>query len=162
MCTGLYVGKKVSLSGRAIIARSADSAKNMDNLATIKIVESKSNQTGNYICAVDSELKYPLPNNTYKYISMPSIPNKTRGSVASYTANEMGLYVTSSVTASTCKQILEADPLTKNGICESVIPEILGSSCKNATEAISLVEKLMKEFGSQGCENIMIADKDSA
>lgn len=162
MCTGVYVGKKVSASGRTMIGRSADSSARMDNLPTIKHYERKTNQKGKFLTAVDTKIKYPLPDTTYKYLAMPSIPNDVRGSISSYCANEEGLYVTSSVTASTCDEVLKADPLTENGLAESIIPDIFASSCKNASEAIALLDKLMEEFGSQGSESIMIADKNEA
>lgn len=77
-------------------------------------------------------------------------------------ANEYGLAVTSTITASTSKKILKLDPYTENGICEPVVNNILGPTCKTARECVDVIEKIMKTQGSNNAEIILVADQEEA
>ncbi len=130
-------------------------------MATFYSFPRKEDNTDRYLETVESEFKYKLPKTTYKYNSLPVIPT-TRGKMGDAAANEYGLAVTATVTASTCDAILALDPFTKTGICEPVVNNLLGCACKTARECVDLIETIMQEQGSNAPETILVADQDEA
>ena len=161
MCTGVYVGKKVSANGHTIIARSADTWQQRDSMTSFYSHPRKENNTNRYIDTIETDFKYKLPKTTYKYNSLPIIP-AARGVMGDASANEYGLAVTATVTAYTCDAILALDPFTKTGICEPVVNNLLGCTCKTARECVDLIEEIMEDQGSNAAETILVADQDEA
>lgn len=65
MCTGVYVGKKVSANGHAIIARSADTWQQRDSMANFLSYPRKTNNN-KYVVSTETKFKYKLPKTTYR------------------------------------------------------------------------------------------------
>lgn len=157
MCTGLYIGKNVSVNGHAIIARSCDASLYRENTASIRS-NPRTTQANRYLECGESDIKYPLPKTTYKYLSMPTFPT-VRGSLGIYALNEYGLNCTATIDGYTRPEIRELDPFLKNGICEPIITNIFGASCKSVRESIDLIENIMENFGSALPNIMLMADQ---
>lgn len=158
MCTGIYIGKKVSKDGSVMLARSCDHAKDLNMTTTLMCYPHKDNANNEYIEALMSGIKYPLPKTQYKNLSTPCLPSEL-GSLTSIAANEFGLAVTGTVTAYTSPNIKEIDPFEELGVTEDFVAAYAGITSKTAREGIVKITELVEKFGSNDAHIIMFADQ---
>ena len=159
-CTGIYIGKDVTVDGAAIIARS-DDAHPIGPKSCVCIFERVENTPGRYIEGLNGFI-WPLPDTTWKYTAVPESSGAEKQLWGTGTANEWGLAVSATVTAYSCDAALKADPDVEDGIAEEVISTLLAASCKTAREAAELLCRIIDEKGTSQQNIIMIADQDEA
>lgn len=159
-CTGAYIGKDVTVDGTTIIARSND-AHPADLQAHLRIFEKVENTPGRYFEG-EKGFIWPLPDTTWKFTATPKSKYADAGLWGIVTANEWGLAVSATVTAYSCEDALNADPLVTDGIAEEAISNLLAASCKTAREAADLLCRILDEKGTSENNIIMIADQNEA
>lgn len=163
MCTGIYVGKKASKNGNTFIGKTADTSAQKGKLVGIRISPKKTRCEGKIHKSIESKLKFKLPKTCNKFLAVESCAvNDNRGKMDVACSNDYGLCVTGTVTTYSHPKILKLDPLTENGICEQTICELIIMTCKNCTEAIDLIEKLMAKNGNFCPNTLIVADQKEA
>ncbi|MCD8087878.1 MAG: C69 family dipeptidase [Oscillospiraceae bacterium] len=153
-CTGYYVGKDVSVNGTYITGHTVDITTTVQGYVTV--VEA-STEPGRTITVGDTEV--PLPDVTYQYTATPIIGYEDAANAAS---NEYGLSITGAVTTYVSDAILEADPLTTDGISEMWVSSYIAATCTSAREALEAYGYLMETYGSSECNTFLITDQNEA
>lgn len=159
-CTGVYVGKKCSADGSVIIARSLDYHP-LTLLPHLEITPEIKFQAGRTVKGTNGFI-WELPENTYKYISVPLSPASDCGIFASVASNDQGLSITATVTGHNYSAVKAADPNVPDGVTEEVIPSVIAPICSTAREAVRLLASILDKKGSNGQDIVMFADKDEA
>jgi len=159
-CTAVYIGKDVSKDGTTIIARSVEWLPGY--MSCVDSYEARKHKKGDFIEDSVSGFKYECPEETYKYILAATMDYAEDGKTTDACVNEYGLAVSATVTAYANEKALKADPLVEDGISEGSISLVLGSSCKNAREAVELLCDIVDEYGSAESNIIFIADQEEA
>lgn len=159
-CTVMYVGKDVSKTNRAMIARSSDSgpyAMNMNLLIT------EHNALANKIVDGNNGFTYQMPNTTYRYISTPRNPNINKGHHWEASAiNENGVGISATLSCATNNEAEKADPLVKDGISEDNIAQILGATATSARDAMETLADIIDYKGSCDPNIVMAIDQNEA
>lgn len=158
-CTGVYVGREVSESGNAIIARTRDS--NRLETMTFRKVTPAENKAGRVYKEING-FETPLPTQTYRYCSGPKMTGVGLGTFGASCVNEKGLAVTATVTAFVNEAAKAGDPYVETGISEACIGDLVAQCCATAPEAVDLIERLMAENGNAESNIIMVADQQEA
>lgn len=160
-CTGMYVGKKVSVEGHTLIGRTIDSI-SPTIAKCVQIVNRVENSPGRFYVGGDEHLGLPLPATTYKSIVTP-VSNTTRSyRYDSACINEMGVIYSGTVTGGTAPEALEADPFVKSGVAEANISAYIIQTSATAREAVERLLKAIDEKGHNGPEIYMMADTNEA
>lgn len=160
-CTGMYVGKKVSVEGHTLIGRTIDSI-SPTIAKCVQIVERVENSPGRIYVGGDEHLGLPLPATTYKSIVTP-VSNTTRSyRYDSACINEMGVIYSGTVTGATAPAALRADPFVPSGAAESNISGYIIQTSATAREAVERLLKVIDEKGHNGPEIYMMADTNEA
>ena len=162
MCTQVYIGKDVSVEGHAILARSCDLSSNKNTITTIRCNPRIENEPGRKLVSIESKIVYDYPSTTYKCLSTPIVPVNDYGTLTTIGLNEHGFVVTGTITTYNCPEIAAIDPFLDDGICEETLPGFLGKTCKNTTEAIDAIEKIMDEKGNYSANSLIVADQKDA
>lgn len=157
-CTGFYVGRKVSADGTTILARTVDSL-SLSVCKRFEILPAERPAEGALYRATDNNAVWPLPAETYRAISVPSVA-VSKGRYEGCCVNEKGLMLTATVTATANEAAKAADPYVKTGFGESSLPGLLIRASATAREAVELLGRVIAEKGHHGGEIYMIADKD--
>lgn len=160
-CTGLYVGRKVSVEGNTLIGRTIDSGDAYVS-KSIHIFPRVENRPGRFYSSGFSCGGWPLPATTWKFISTPvaSIQRDIRYDSACVT--EKGLIISGTVTGKTNEKARKADPFVKSGFGESSVVGLLAQCCTTARQAVELLGEAVAARGHDGAEIYMFADKDEA
>lgn len=156
-CTGVIVGKDVSLDGNAMIGRTEDWSSCYNK--TLKVTPAKTWNKGDMFEDVYN-FTYPMPQKTYKYISIPDGYQNEGDIFEAAGWNEMGVTMTATVTASAHEKALEVDPLTDNGIYESSVVSVVLPRIKTAREGVELLAEIMDTKGVQEGASVVIADQN--
>ncbi len=160
-CTGMYAGKGVSADGTVLIARTVDSAP-WTSCHRFVAHPAVRNKPGRHYSVTPDGFTWPLPRDTYAFISTPALAAHGCGSMDSACANEKGLVISGTVTAHTKAEILAVDPMVPGGASEDSFPGLLAQCCATAREALELMAKVIAEKGHNGGEIYMIADRHEA
>ena len=164
-CTGVYVGRKASVDGTTIIARSNDVHPNV--VPTIVRVFDRIEDKPGRTIECSNGFSWPLPDTTYRYVCIPmtTIGQELTGAYnedAAGASNECGLAVTATVSGYVCKEALQADPVVEGGICGDDIAGIVAASCSTARDAVGLLARIIDEKGNLEQNIIMVTDKDES
>lgn len=159
-CTGLYVGRKVSVEGNPLVGRTIDSISMMVAKALI-VTQRSENNPGRWYVGGDNR-GWPLPDTTWKFISTPVASMKRSLRYDSACINEKGLAISGTVTGSTNDEALKADPFVKSGFGESSVVGLLARACTNARDVVKLLGKVIAERGHDMPEIYVAVDKDEA
>ncbi len=158
-CTAVYVGAEVSANGTTMLARCNDSTG--ENMLTYLRINPASDVPGR-VYRGRNGFTYPLPDKTYRYLSIPRPECVTRGEFEACCTNECGLAVTATVTAYASAAAKEADPFVSGGLAEDVIPGILAACCSTAREAAQLAASLVDRYGNTEGSILLMADRQEA
>lgn len=160
-CTGIYIGKDVSVDGSVMLARTEDMSSSCSKRFIVH--QAADHEPGEYY--TDSYgLKVEYPEHTYRYTAVPCSAHKGIGDTPYGEAgfNECGVAATSTITAYPNDAALKADPFTENGLYELSVNDIILSFASSAREGIEIIADIVDEHGSGEGNIIMIADKDEA
>lgn len=144
-CTAAYVGKDASSDGVPVIARCADT-----NPPTTSVYLRITPEGHSRTVTGKNGFSWKLPENTYKFVSVPRSPALEKGHEWDSAAiNDQGLAVSGTVTAYLCEAALKADPYVADGISEDNIAGILAASCPTARSAAQYLAHIIDEKGSK-------------
>ena len=160
-CTGVYVGRKVSVEGNVLIGRTIDSGKAVVGKA-INLLDRVEDAPGRYYSGGNDRGGWPLPPTTWKCLMTPQVNMRHAFRYDSACLNEKGLALSGTVTGATNDEALKADPFVKEGFGESSVVGLLALSCSTAREVVELLGKVVAERGHDMPEIYMAADKDEA
>ena len=159
-CTGVYIGRKCSANGAAIIARSCDWSIG-GNMPYLKLSEAVEGESGHYINGINGFV-WEFPENTFRCITLPTPLCADSGPYGDFSINEKGVAFTSSVTGYFCKEASQADPWVTNGIAEETITAAIGPVAGSAREAVELLASLIDRYGHAECNIVMAVDRNEA
>ncbi len=163
MCTGIYVGSKVSADGWRTIARSEDHEKLFHS--KVYTVEPSVSEAGRFFTDIGSdrkEHKYPLPEHTFKYTRVPDAHPETEGQYGSTAMNEYGFMITGTMSLMNVpEEYHKLDPLMGqgDGIREAVIVDLLACQAKSCREALKLLAFYMDEVGAEEPGAVVLSDR---
>ena len=160
-CTGVYVGKGVSVDGSVMIARTEDMISS--NSKRFIVHPAKDHKEGeNYTDAFG--LSIPYPEHTYKYTATPGSSLRGIGTAPFGAAgfNELGVASTATITAYPNKNAIAADPFVENGLYELSANDIILSRAESARQGIEIVAAIVDKYGSGEGNIIMTADENEA
>ena len=160
-CTGMYAGKGVTADGTVLIGRTVDSAP-WTSCHRFVSTPAVRNRPGRGYGATPDGFTWPLPPDTYAFVSTPALESHGLGAMDSACANEKGLVISGTVTAHATAKILAVDPMVPGGAGEDSFPGLLARCCATAREALDLMARVIAEKGHNGGEIYMFADKDEA
>ena len=141
-CTGIYVGKKVSVEGNVLIGRTIDSSKAVVGKA-INLLGRVENAPGRYYSGGNDRGGWPLPDTTWKCLMTPQVNMRHAFRYDSACLNEKGVALSGTVTGATNEEALKADPFMKEGFGESSVVGLLALSCSTAREVVELLGKVV-------------------
>lgn len=157
-CTFMYVGKNVSETGRAIVARSGDSGPRTMNL-NFKIT--KHNELANTTVTAQNGFSWQMPKTTYRYISTPRNINVHSGQHWEVSGiNEKGVGVSATLSCGTNDVAQKADPFVSDGLGEDNLTQIIAAVSTTAREGIEYVAHILDVKGSCDPNAIMVIDKN--
>ena len=160
-CTGVYVGKDVSVDGSAMIARTEDISS--ANNKRFIVHPAKDHAEGE--CYTDAYgLSVPYPSHSYGYSATPASEHhgigKTPYGAAGF--NELGVAATSTITAYPNEKAISADPFVETGLHELSANDIILSRATSARHGIEIVAEIVDKYGSGEGNIIMTADENEA
>lgn len=158
-CTGLYVGKKVSVEGNPLIARTIDSA-DMYSTKSLHVFPRYENTPGRVHVGGWERGGTPMPATTWKFVSTPVVHINRSVRYDSACVNEKGLAISGTVTGWTSPAAKKADPFVRSGYGESSVVGYLAMSCTKAREAVKRFGELIAEKGHDGAEIYVFADAE--
>ena len=164
-CTGVYVGKKASIDGGYIIARSND---NQGVYPTRVMVVPRVEQFPDREMPVDNDFSQysSLPVTTYKYTGTPLMDSAelrcSTGMDDAVCVNEYGVAMTMSVTAFSNKAAMAADPWVSAGITENTVNQLVITISRTAREAVENLAHLIDQYGSSETNIALIVDQNEA
>ncbi len=162
-CTGVYVGKKASADGSAIVGRSEDQGSGAYNKRFyVRPAISEAGRT--YVDTGDGQENFsvPLPEKTYKYTYIPDSSDAGDGEYPACSMNEYGLTVVATVTAAAKDEYLELDPYITPGLREAILAGVLAAQCKTARESVDKLAEMMEEYGSAEGNILFFVDQKEA
>ena len=159
-CTGVYVGKKVSADGTAMIGRT-DDVRPLGIWHWFEAVPARHSPT-NLICSGSRGFVREWPSNTYAYVCTPRATCFRRGRIVAMGMNEKGLAVTATVTAWAKRELMERDPFVPTGLAEESITDYVSGCCATAREAVDAIVKIVADLGNSEGSIILLADKNEA
>ncbi len=166
MCTGIYVGSKVSADGCCIIARSEDQEEPIHpKIYTTTLSVSEAGRFLTDIGIDRKEHSYPLPEHTFKYTCVPDAHPETDGQYGSIAMNEYGFMITATMSLlNISEDYYKLDPLMDkgNGIREAVIADLLACQAKSCREALKLLVRYMDEVGAEEPGAVILSDRNES
>lgn len=159
-CTGVYVGRRVSATGHAMIARSVDTPP-VTRLFRTVVRPRVANVPGRVIKGFHG-FEWPLPATTWKYVCTPSTASGRFGDFTSLGVNERGLTVSAMVTGYAHERSRKADPFVKTGLSEDSMAALYAAMCATAREVVDLTAEVMAKAGGREGMIVMAADRAEA
>lgn len=160
-CTGIYVGRKVSLSGNTLVGRTIDSGSPKVS-KMISVFPRVENRPGRVYVGGAERGGWPLPDTTWKFVATP-VANVNRSiRYDSACLNEKGLAISGTVTGSTNEEALRHDPFVKAGFGESSVVGLLAQCCTNARQVVELLGRVIAAKGHDMPEIYVALDENEA
>lgn len=157
-CSGIYVGCDANVEGTSIIARSND-LHPVNEPCYIKVYGGPDGAKLKIIKS-DNDFEYELPDNIYRFITIPNCEVVDNNAFLTSAINEKGVSISATLTGYCCKQAIEANPYVKGGIVEDMMPAVVGATCETARQGIELIASIIDEKGSGEDNIIMISDQN--
>lgn len=156
-CTSILVGKKASMDGSTLISRNEDRHAAIEGKRLI-VQPAVSGRKETYVSPYN-KLTVPLPENGYKYISMPNLdqsagPNEENG----FNEKNVGESATESIFAN--EHVLALDPFVKNGLAEDSMTTLVLPFIDSARDGVRYLGELVKKYGSAEGNGVQFNDKD--
>ena len=160
-CTGVYVGKDVSVDGSVMIARTEDIGS--ANSKRFIVHPAKDYLDGEMYTDVFN-MSIPYPSHTYRYTATPASKSRGLGDTPYGAAgfNELGVAATSTITAYPNDKAISTDPFVETGLHELSANDIILSRATSARHGIEIIAEIVDNYGSGEGNIIMTADKDEA
>lgn len=166
-CTTILVGKDASYDGSTIIARNDDSGSGHYTPKKFAVV--KPQEQPKEYKSVISHVTIPLPENAYRYTSMPNAL-EGEGIWAACGVNEKNVGMTATETITSNERVLGADPLAvyqpaagdkpekAGGIGEEDLVVLVLPYISTAREGVVRLGKLLEEYGTYEMNGIAFSD----
>ncbi|MFI3174863.1 MAG: C69 family dipeptidase [Bacillota bacterium] len=160
-CTGIYIGKDVSVDGTIMIGRSEDIGSGYTKKFLIH--EGKTYNNGEMFTDAYG-FSMPYPKVTYTYSACEDSLEYDEGErpYGEVGMNENGVGITATVSASAHAEAKEVDPLVDTGICEISMTEVVLMQAETAKDGIEKLAKIIDEYGAGEGNIIMVADANEA
>ncbi len=160
-CTGIYIGKDVSVDGTMMIGRSEDISSGYTKKFLVH--EGKTYNNGEmFTDAYGFSMPYPKVTYTYSACEDSSEYDEGERPYGEVGINEKGVGITATVSASAHTQAKELDPLVDTGICEISMTEVVLMQADTAKDGVEKLAKIIDEYGAGEGNIIMIADANEA
>lgn len=147
-CTGIYAGASTSANGSAYIGRSEDFGP--DYAKQFIIIPAADHEAGEYL-EDDYGFRAPYPSHTLRYSVVMDDPSEYSGLTkipfAEAGTNEKGVSVSATVSTYFNKTVLEADPLTSNGITEISMASYILQSAETARDGVEILAECIDTYG---------------
>ncbi len=160
-CTGVYVGKDVSVDGSVMIARTEDIGS--ANSKRFVVHPAEDHAEGEMYTDVFN-MSIPYPEHTYRYTATPASAQRGIGENPYGAAgfNELGVAATSTITAYPNTKAITADPFVETGLHELSANDIILSRATSARHGIEIIAEVIDTVGSGEGNIIMTADENEA
>lgn len=156
-CTTILVGKKASLDGSTIVARTEDSASGSFDAKKFIIVKPE-DQPKKYKSVI-SKVEIDLPDKALQYTACPNAVD-TEGIWACAGINEKNVGMTATETLTSNERVLSADPLFEGGIGEEDIVTLVLPYIYSAREGVNRLGSLLEKYGTYEMNGIAFHDED--
>lgn len=160
MCTTVLVGKKASRTGSTMIARNADAE---EPIQPVKFIHVKADQNGKgtYRSTV-SEYQETYPEHSLAYHMIPFIESERPelGIMGEAGINSLNIAMSSTESIFGNPFVLAIDPLTKRGLGEDSLLNMVLPYIHSAREGVTYTAKIIAEYGSHEGNGIIFSDKD--
>lgn len=157
--TGVYVGKDVSADNTIIIGSTVDRLPGVT--ALVETVDASKHDGNDYI-EEEGGYSYQLPNETYKYTVSRTMQSSETVVSSDVVINECGLTVSAVMTGAVNDDAYYADSYVEKGIGNASIAAILGASCANAQDAVTLLTEIIDKYGANDGSIVLMADQNEA
>lgn len=157
-CSGVYVGSEANDQGTSLVARSSDSG-NFNKPTSIKVFGGADGKRLQRIVA-DNGFVYEFGDTFFRFISTPANEVCDTAGYYAFAINEKGVSISSTVTGYSSPASLKFNAFVKDGLCEDIMPLIVGAQAKTAREGIEILAKIVDEKGSAEDNILMIADQN--
>ncbi|MDO5329749.1 MAG: C69 family dipeptidase [Coriobacteriia bacterium] len=156
-CTGIYVGSQANDQGTSIIARSSDTGTiNLPNF--VNVYGGNDGMHPEFFLG-ENGFKYYPKDNFYRFVCAQNSDCGNGDCCFAFAINECGVSISATVSGYCSPTALKFNPITEHGLCEDILPSIVGSSAKTAREGIELLAKIIDEEGSWEDNIIMVSDQ---
>lgn len=155
-CTTILVGKKATIDGSTMIARTEDHADKPEPQQFI-VVEPK-DQPQHYQAKL-SKLNIDLPDNPLRYTATPDA-DRSHGIWGGSGINSDNVAMTATETITTNARVLAADPLVKDGLGEEDLLTIVLPYIHSAQDGVQRVGQLLEQYGTYESNGMAFADHD--
>lgn len=153
-CTTILVGKKATIDGSTMIARSEDHGDHPTPKQFI-VVEPQ-NQPHHYQAKL-SKLALDLPDNPLRYTATPDA-DRSHGIWGSSGINSENVAMTATETITTNSRVLAADPLVAEGLGEEDLLTIVLPYIRSAQDGVRRVGQLLEQYGTYESNGMAFAD----
>ncbi|MBA1435315.1 C69 family dipeptidase, partial [Bombilactobacillus bombi] len=155
-CTTILVGKKASIDGSTMIARTEDHADKPEPQQFMVIEPEK--QPRHYQAKL-SKLNIELPDNPLRYTATPDA-DRSHGIWGGSGINSENIAMTATETITTNARVLAADPLAKDGLGEEDLLTIVLPYIHSAQDGVKRVGQLLEQYGTYESNGMAFADHD--
>ena len=165
-CTTVLVGRKASLDGSTMIARTDDGSYDVKNLIVVDPKKEKKTYK-----SVLSKVEIPLPEGGMRYTACPNVDPK-EGIWAATGINEANVGMTATETITSNPRVLAADPLVvyqkakkrgekdvPGGIGEEDLLVLVLPYIRSAREGVLRLGALLEEYGTYESNGIAFNDE---
>ncbi|MDO5738301.1 MAG: C69 family dipeptidase [Eubacteriales bacterium] len=159
-CTTVLVGKKASIDGSIMIARTEDYHGPINpKTFVVHAPEQGENRT---FFSENTKLTYELPNQALRYTATPSDDPNEAGNYASASINEANVATSSTESLYGNEKVLAYDPLIPGGVAEDAINDVVAPYIRSAREGVIYLGEMIKKYGSAEGNGILFADCEEA
>ncbi len=147
-CTGVYAGPSTTANGSVYMGRSEDL--HPDYAKQFIIVPAADHKSGDCL-EDDYGFSVPYPSHTLRYSAVMDDPSEYSGLTkipyAEAGINEKGVCVSASISTHFNRAVLEADPLTSNGITEISMTSYVLQSAESARDGVQILAECIDTYG---------------
>lgn len=158
-CTMVIVGKDASADGSVLIARTEDYAGGWAKHFVVNPAET--HEPGARIEAYSNDMSWPLPAQTYKYISAQDWTTKW-GRFHEFAINSEGVAVTATTTTSLNEKAAAVDPLVDDGLTEAFVTTLVAQRAATPREGVELVGEIVETNGTSESFGMAVANGSEA
>lgn len=160
MCTTVLVGKNASRTGSTMIARNADAEAPIQPVKFIH-VKADQNGKGEYRSTV-SEYTEDYPEHSLAYHMIPFIESERPelGIMGEAGINSLNIAMSSTESIFGNPSVLALDPLTKRGLGEDSLLNMVLPYIRSAREGVTYTANIIAQYGSHEGNGIIFSDKD--
>ncbi|NVY96068.1 C69 family dipeptidase [Lactobacillus sp. DCY120] len=155
-CTTILVGKKATIDGSTMIARTEDHSDYAEPQQFV--VVNPADQPRHYQAKL-AKFALDLPENPRRYTATPDA-DRTHGEWGGSGINSANVAMTATETITTNDRVLAADPLVNDGLSEEDLLTIVLPYLDSARAGVLRVGQLLEQYGTYESNGMAFADQD--